>query len=595
MLLALVLGVIGLNSTHQLAKHYHTQQLTEQLNESARKANQQLDSELVKFQQIPDLLSNDPRLSDYFNNPNSKIKLNPLLHSWARQSLADTIYVHNLSGEVVASSNYQDHNSFVGENFAYRPYFHQAVQGVDAQYVALGARSNVRGYFLSAPLFNNEEIFGVITVKVSLENIEQLITIENSDILVIDQNQVAFLSSNENWLYQSIQTLPETKQQEIERSRQYGNESISAISFFGKQLPVEQDLLANQLLTRDQFSLYPLPFNKNGYQVIAIKQSGDLTKSIIQADIIFFIIYSLVALIAWSWRQTYKAKAELINVNQYLETTVEKRTQHLQQANQQLQHTVHQYQQSQQRLKQTEEELTQAAKLAVLGELSASINHEINQPLAALRTYSENSLKLLAMDKYAMVEANLKKMIELNSTISEIIARLKVFTRKVTKQEHHQASLHDSIHNATSLLSTQFIHQGITVRLPTVPPDIIVSIHPTELEQVLVNLIHNSIQALSEHDSPQIGIEWQVDNTYCNVTVWDNGQGVEPNKLGQLFDPFYTSKPEGLGLGLSISKRIIEAYNGTLTAQYLPAKGMQFSIKLPQFKPDSLAMRKEAQ
>ncbi len=581
-LLSLLIGIIGLNSTHQLSKQYHTQKLSENLEEAAHKASQQIDSELAKFQQIPNLLSHDPRLINYFTLQNSKDRLNQLLLEWSKQSLADTIYVHDLTGEVVGSSNFQKQDSFVGQNFAYRPYFQEAAAGNNAQYVALGARSNLRGYFLSAPLIQNNRILGVITVKVSLENIEQLITSDTSNILVLDSNQIIFLSSNPDWLYQSIQPLPVDLKQAVITSRQYGEETISPVPFISEPLSEYQNVEPNTLVTNHRYSLFPMAFNdKNGYQVIAIKDSQQLLKNIVQADFIFIVIYCLMILIAWSWRQTYKAKQALTSLNQLLEAKVEKRTQHLQQTNTQLQQTIYQYQQSQERLKQTEEELTQAAKLAVLGELSASINHEINQPLAALRTYSENSLKLLALDKHQMVAANLEKMIALNQSIAEIIARLKVFTRKVEKQDHHQANLHDTIHNATSLLSPQIIRQGVTLRIPMVPSQINIGIHPTEFEQVLVNLIHNAIQALSNVQSPQLGIEWKLTPSHCEILVWDNGEGIPDEKLPQLFDPFFTTKPEGLGLGLSISKRIIEAYHGSITAEHQPPNGMVFSIILP--------------
>jgi two-component system C4-dicarboxylate transport sensor histidine kinase DctB len=251
------------------------------------------------------------------------------------------------------------------------------------------------------------------------------------------------------------------------------------------------------------------------------------------------------------------------------------------------------------KLKQTEQELTQTAKLAVLGELSASINHEINQPLAALRTYSENSVKLLEMGRSDLVKSNLDKMIALNTSITEIIARLKVFTRKVTKQEHHVANLHQAINNATSILSALMIKQGITLRLSTVPDDINIAIHPTELEQVLVNLMHNATQALSQQVAlqndletqegkqptiPQIGVEWQLNNDACQLIIWDNGIGIASDKLEHLFDPFFTTKPEGLGLGLSISKRIIEAYHGTISASQLEPSGMVFSLNIPLYQ-----------
>lgn len=608
---SLILGAAGLTATHFLAGQYQEQVVTQQLNEAANKANLQIDSELDKFKQIPDLLSHDPRLLSYFNkslktDKISTAELNTLLFEWSGQSQADTIYIHDPSGTVVASSNYRKPRTFVGENFAFRPYFASAIKGHKTQYVALGARSDVRGYFLSSPLYFDDDIVGVITVKVSLENLENILTSEDFEIVVLDSNQVVFLSSQAPWLYHSLLPLTAQQQRDIAAQRQYGQNKISIIDAFNstnRTSDASKALTANQLFKLGTFNLYPAAISDNHYQVVAIKDTRSELLKVLQIDVIFIVIYSLVMLIAWSWRQTYLAKVALTELNQNLEQTVDKRTQYLKQSNQQLQQTLFQYQESQLKLKQTEQELTQTAKLAVLGELSASINHEINQPLAALRTYSENSVKLLEMGRSDLVKSNLDKMIALNTSITEIIARLKVFTRKVTKQEHHVANLHQAINNATSILSALMIKQGITLRLSTVPDDINIAIHPTELEQVLVNLMHNATQALSQQAAqlaalqndleaqqgnqptiPQIGVEWQLNNDACQLIIWDNGIGIASDKLEQLFDPFFTTKPEGLGLGLSISKRIIEAYHGTISATQLEPSGMVFSLNIPLYQ-----------
>ena len=623
-LFSLLIGVVGLTATHFMAVQFQEKIVTQQLNEAANKANLQIDSELDKFKQIPDLLSHDPRLLSYFDSsPKADnipaAQLNQLLFEWSDQSQADTIYIHDPSGTVVASSNYQKPRTFVGENFSFRPYFASAIQGNNTQYVALGARSNVRGYFLSSPLYVENDIVGVITVKVSLENLENILTSDDFEIVVLDSNQVVFLSSQAPWLYHSLLPLTQQQQTDIALQRQYGQSEISIIEAFrpfkSKQETssvdqpneiqpnkAQKELTANQLFKLGTFNLYPATISNNQYQVVALKDSRVELVKVLQIDVIFVVIYILVVLIAWSWRQTYLAKVALTRLNQNLEQTVDKRTHYLKQSNQQLQQTIFQYQKSQLKLKQTEQELTQTAKLAVLGELSASINHEINQPLAALRTYSENSLKLLEMERTNLVKSNLEKMIGLNNTITDIIARLKVFTRKVTKQEHHVANLHQAINNATSILSALMIKQGITLRLSTVPDNINIAIHPTELEQVLVNLIHNATQALqqqtmaqnalghqtlAQQTSPQIGVEWQLHDDICQLIIWDNGIGMQDDKLEQLFDPFFTTKPEGLGLGLSISKRIIEAYHGTISANRLEPSGMVFSLNIPLYNDKS--------
>nr|WP_246859780.1 ATP-binding protein [Vibrio crassostreae] len=619
-LFSLLLGAAGLTATHFMAVQFQEKIVTQQLNEAANKANLQIDSELDKFKQIPNLLSHDPRLLSYFDSSPqtdkiSAAQLNQLLFEWSNQSQADTIYIHDPSGTVVASSNYQKPRTFVGENFSFRPYFASAIQGNNTHYVALGARSNVRGYFLSSPLYVENDIVGVITVKVSLENLENILTSDEFEIVVLDSNQVVFLSSQTPWLYHSLLPLTQQQQTDISLQRQYGQSEISIIEVFRSSSSqpeananrsnnlqsnqIQKELTANQLFKLGTFNLYPAAVSNNQYQVVALKETRAELIKVLQIDVIFVVIYSLVMLIAWSWRQTYVAKVALTRLNQNLEQTVDKRTHYLKQSNQQLQQTIFQYQESQLKLKQTEQELTQTAKLAVLGELSASINHEINQPLAALRTYSENSLKLLEMERTDLVKSNLEKMIGLNNTITDIIARLKVFTRKVTKQEHHVANLHQAVNNATSILSALMIKQGITLRLSTVPDDINIAIHPTELEQVLVNLIHNATQALqqqaidqqtllqqraAQQAIPQIGVEWQLHEDMCQVIIWDNGIGMSADKLEQLFDPFFTTKPEGLGLGLSISKRIIEAYHGSISAAQLEPSGMVFSLNIPLYK-----------
>lgn len=578
---SLSLGAAGFAATHLLAEQYQQRLVGEQLQEAAKKANLQLDSEIAKFKQVPAILSHDPRILGYFSEQTSAQLLNLLLEEWANQSLADTIYIHDDSGTVVASSNYQDPKTFVGENFAFRPYFSQAINGLSSQYVGLGARSNVRGYFLSSPLYVKQEIVGVLTVKVSLENIEEILTSDGFDIVVLDNNQVVFLSSQPHWLYHSLQPLTLIQQQQIAEQRQYGLDKITLIDDF-LDLPQADNALPSEKLSRmGTFNIYPAAASSQQYQVVALKGRDTEMKKVMQIDVIFLVIYSLVLLIAWSWRQTYKAKVALTTLNHKLEETVNKRTLYLQQSNQQLQQTIHQYQESQSKLKQTEQELTQTAKLAVLGELSASINHEINQPLAALRTYSENSLKLLEMGRDDMVKGNLEKMLALNLSITDIIVRLKVFTRKVTKQENHTANLHQAVNNATGILSALLIKHGITLRMTSISDDIQIAIHPTELEQVLVNLIHNAAQALHQQPSPQIGLDWRLESEVCVLDIWDNGVGLPESKLTQLFDPFFTTKPEGLGLGLSISKRIIEAYHGTITATRREPCGMVFSLRIP--------------
>lgn len=577
--LIVLLGGLGLLMTHFSASHYQEEKWNTILQNYADRAKQRLSSELAKFEQIPNLLSHDPRLLNYLLQPADKEGLNALLEQWSKQTLADTIYLHDRQGVVLGSSNHRQDDSFVGENFSFRPYFVDAMRGEIGRYVALGIRSNKRGYFYSAPIWIDERIAGVITVKVSLEELENSIAPERADIMVLDQNNVAFLSSQDAWRYTAVARITPEQVHAMVQNQQYGITGPKAHPAI--QLPAETDSNA-QKLTMPLHKVYLSAVSPNGFRIVTLAPHQQPLMAVLQADIIFLLIFSLLSLIAFAWQQTLNNKRQLALLNKQLEYKVKQRTEVLSESNHRLQQTIVQYEKSQQELKQTQKELTQAAKLALLGELSASINHEINQPLAALRTYTENSLKLIELDKLDLVKRNLQQMIELNETITDVIARLKMFTRKSTPDErHYYANLHDSVRNATRILSNKLIKSGVTLKVENIPSTLAANIHPIELEQVLINLIHNAVQAMEGQSEPQVTIACLVENGQYHLSISDNGPGIVEEKLANLFDPFFTTKPEGLGLGLTISKRIIESYQGQLNAENLQPRGMRFTLSLP--------------
>ncbi len=567
LLLLFAVGLTGLSLTHHYATEYQHDQWQHQLETQASLVSQEVDYELAKFEQIPNLLSHDPRLLKAMQQGTAPDELNVLLKNWLTQSLADTIYVHDSTGLVIASSNYQQSDSFVGSSFSYRPYFQNARRGQTAQYVGLGVRSNKRGYFFSSPLWVDDKVAGVITVKVNLEQLEKRLAQNGTDVLIADKHNVVFMSNLPDWRYKALFPLSVSTINELTQTRQYGD----TLPEYNGDITMQSsatNFSDNQLLLSPDYLAYATPLMDKGFRVIALTKQNSVLTAVIQADVVYLILYALIALIALAWFQMLVNKARLANLNVSLEEKVVQRTLVLSEANDKLQQTISQYEQSQQQLKQTQQELTQAAKLALLGELSASINHEINQPLAALRTYSENSQRLLKMERYPMVADNLEKMLTLNDTIAEVIARLKVFTRKTDQNPHNEvAVLHDAVHNATSILSSKLINQGVTLKVPDIDYNLRLAIHTVELEQVLINILHNATQAMNGYCiDPQISIAVQCNDSFCDILISDNGPGMPDEALTKVFDPFYTTKPEGLGLGLTISKRILESYQGSLSA-----------------------------
>jgi two-component system C4-dicarboxylate transport sensor histidine kinase DctB len=233
-------------------------------------------------------------------------------------------------------------------------------------------------------------------------------------------------------------------------------------------------------------------------------------------------------------------------------------------------------------LRDTQKELIQAAKLAVLGQLSASISHELNNPLAAIRSYAENALVFLKRDKMDKVTSNLERITHLTHRMAKISTQLKAFARK-SDGEMSVIAMQPVLLAAFELVKPQLKASQVMLNMHLPNNNIHVKAEPIQLEQIVVNLLSNAIQAV--HDSEQKNIEITLSSTkgQALVEVSDTGPGIKEADLGRLFDPFFTTKKTGLGLGLSISQQIINNMHGNIWAENMLKLGAKFSISLPLY------------
>ncbi|MCU7916197.1 MAG: GHKL domain-containing protein [Candidatus Thiodiazotropha sp. (ex Gloverina cf. vestifex)] len=231
-------------------------------------------------------------------------------------------------------------------------------------------------------------------------------------------------------------------------------------------------------------------------------------------------------------------------------------------------------------LRQTRDELIQAAKLAMLGQMSASISHEINQPLAAIRSYTDNAKQFLQQDRCDDVAWNLDQIGELIDSMTQISSQLKLFARK-TDGQRSPASLHNVIEASKRILLPRLSRTGTEVRVQSLRDDIEVMADPVRLEQVLVNLIGNAVNVMEKQTERWVSIGIESKNEQLRLTIHDNGPGISEEHLKRIFDPFFTTRETGLGLGLSISQHIIESMGGTLMARNSEQGGALFSLQLP--------------
>ncbi len=228
-------------------------------------------------------------------------------------------------------------------------------------------------------------------------------------------------------------------------------------------------------------------------------------------------------------------------------------------------------------------ELVQVGKMAALGQLSAGISHELNQPLAALTSYAHNARVLLERGRPQEAEENLERIAELTERMAKITNHLKTFARR-SPDKFEKAHLDAVITNALSFFDSRIRTAGVTVNRRQPNGEIIVRGDEIRLEQVLINLFSNALDAMEETDPRTLDVIVEETEAAVDLVIRDTGKGLGEEDLNQIFDPFFTTKEvgEGLGLGLSISYNIIKDFDGTLRASSETGIGTSFSIMLPK-------------
>ncbi len=275
-----------------------------------------------------------------------------------------------------------------------------------------------------------------------------------------------------------------------------------------------------------------------------------------------------------------------------MESRVVERTQDLTETNQRLKQEIDQHRRTAETLQKTQDELIQAAKLAVLGQMSASINHELNQPLAAIRAYAENSVTFIERDRSDMASENLQQIVELTDRMATISAQLKLFARK-SEGQLAIVSTQATIEYALRLFRPQLEKEQIALEVCLPEQDLFVRADAVRLEQVIVNLISNALLAVTGRSERSIRIclhrihpsdpDGKNNGQIC-IDVADSGPGIADENLNQIFNPFFSTREggKGLGLGLSISYRIISDFGGSITAFNRPEGGATLRVSLPE-------------
>lgn len=551
---------------------------------------QALASELARFDFVPHLISLDQRITALLADPSSRARANE-----ANQYLASlnvragtlSVFVLDAQGKVLASSNWQHPDSFLGENLAFRPYFQSAAEGQAGRFYGIGTTRSESGYYLSAPLGEPDRLTGVAVVKIGLETLEARWQSADMQMMLSDDNGVVILASEPSWKLSTVRPLSAALRARVDRSLQYNRAPLPPLELTPVRTLSNGDNLV-ALRGGPPMLAQSATLPGTNWQLTLLSNTSQAHVAALNSAALAGVLTAFVLLLGAAWNvrrriaaERQAARAALEAANNELERKVAERTADLTNTNQRLQAEVNERIRAEQTLRKAQDDLLQAGKLAAVGQMSTGIAHELNQPLAALRTLSGNTQRFLERGDMETAHANLGKLIGLVDRMGRITGALKSFTRKGGNGKA-SALLEEAVGNALFLLESRVAETGAEV-VRDLSPDLAVACDPNRLEQVLVNLLGNALDAIAGVPHPRLEVHARFADGLVRCTVRDNGHGLADDAFPRLFEPFFTTKPagEGLGLGLTLSAGILDEFGGTLRAGNHPDGGACFTLTLP--------------
>lgn len=564
---------------------------------SLTRADDRLSGQLEKYQYFPSVIALYPTIKQLLAapDPGTVTQANLILERLALGSGALDIYVMDRSGMTVAASNHNLDRSFIGENFGWRPYFKGALLGSLSRYLAVGSTSLQRGFYFAHPVYGDGgPITGVVAVKIDLSRLETEWRGDQDVVFFTDENGAIFLSNRDSLLLKTLggaQIDPDT----LPDSRQYAGSVPQPLTGFETETDFGHEVWTDVAI--DGVPSRVLHLSRQDDRIglrahtLVSTQDADTQGRLwgILAIAIGGVFILSVAIVIQRRNAMTAALALEERAKQTLETTVERRTRDLSVANARLRQEVEERAAAEAELRRVQDELVQAGKLSALGEMSAGISHELNQPLAAIQTLADNAGLLLERDQPDMVRGNITKISQMADRAGRIIRNLRAFARK-EDETITDVDLVQVVNDAISLSEPKLSRQEVTLNWTPPADPVHVRGGKVRLQQVIMNLISNAADAMAgQRRKRSITITISHGKGRIHLKVRDTGPGLA--KPDQVFDPFYTTKTvgEGLGLGLSISYGIVQSFGGDISGHNHASGGATFTVKLTPSTPAARA------
>lgn len=513
----------------------------------------QLVAELQRNAIVPQLLVRDPELINALQLEDFSRSSQRLL-MLVEEIGAASILLYDREGRVVAAT---DRNR-LGEDHGDAPYVTRALDAGTTVFTALRGDTGAYDFLYSRRVEEGGATLGAISVEVDLARLEQTWAGTQDAVMVVDGQGEVVLATERAWrgLTEAEALAQTSAPSSIERALRATQDWAT--------LPPDAYLLGEAVMRRE----LRVPFQ--GWRLVGFTATASVRErvnGVLALEIMGFAILLALAF-AINSRRT---KSRLVST--------QRESAELRQLNARLSREIAERERMARSLEVAEQTLAQSSKLAVLGEMSASVSHELNQPLAAMKTYLAGARLLIQRRRPEEALASFQRIDDLIDRMGAITRQLKSYARKGA-EAFEPFDVRDAVSSALAMMEPQLRTRRVAIARTVPDRPAMVLGDRLRLEQVIVNILRNALDATRSAREPAVEILLAAGQS-VSLTIRDNGPGIED--LENLFEPFYTTKQpgDGVGLGLAISSGIVNDLGGRLTARNAPDGGAVFEVVLP--------------
>ncbi len=558
---AVIAGAVAL-SVYSLAYRANLNQLqrtgTVQLEQAADRLLGQLDP----FQQLPNLLVRHPTVVDVLNDPSAVSEANNFLANTALTVGADAIFVLNTQGRVVAASDFERPYTELGREWGNPQFVHRALGGALGFERGIDPRTGARDFFVSRGVIDGAAPpTGAIVIRVDVAQLEFEWEGDQAVIAFFDSANIVFVTNRvelrSNYAGTDLVAHPRDDfYQDVEvpefpfSPAGMDADTVVGFSVRTKVLPAHALVLSEYMPRVDLTAQIYLD----------VKEAAQNARVLAYLTLALMGAAGAVLIALGQRRRRLSDRLQVEEIaNARLEARVEERTAQLRAA---------------------QDQLVQAGKLSALGQMSAGISHEVNQPLAAIRNFAANGVTLIERDRLAEATGNLGLITQQVDRINRIIKNLRGFARNEVEVAE-PVDLKAVLADAKRLAEKRLRDEDVILNYRPADQAVMVMGGPVRLQQVIVNLMNNAMDAMAETEQKRLSLRVQQEADVVRLYVSDTGDGLDDPE--RVFEPFYTTKDvgasKGLGLGLSISYGIIGSFGGQLSCRNL-SRGAEFCVEL---------------